>query len=326
MDPIITNYLSKLEFGEMQVFKNMVIIPLFSSMKHTLQYLSLGEAMGKGLLTVTEVSQGAVVPELKVVNKAEIPILLLDGEELAGAKQNRVLNTTILVVEKSETIIPVSCTEQGRWDYVSSAFAESGNIMNQKLRREKTYSVNRTLKESSTYRGDQGAIWNGIDHLAADMKVKSRTGAMRDVYEDKKEDLDGYMKAFHYVPSQKGVLVMINGRVSGLDILSLEPVYEGLHPKLVKSYAMDALLQQRERGDNGLLEKAKSFIEGVRQCKEEKFKSVGHGWDHRFEGKGMVGSSLVHEDNVIHMAFFSADESNKVGKMSSASRRRTFRS
>ena len=116
MDQIIINFLSKLELGELQTFKNMAMIPLFSSVDHTPQYLSLGEAMGKGLLTVTEVSQSGAVPELKVVNKGDLPVLLLDGEELAGAKQNRVLNTTILVIEKSETIIPVSWTEQGRWD------------------------------------------------------------------------------------------------------------------------------------------------------------------------------------------------------------------
>jgi len=53
MDQIIVNFLSKLELGELQAFKNMAILPLFSSMNHTPQYLSLGEAMGKGLLTVT---------------------------------------------------------------------------------------------------------------------------------------------------------------------------------------------------------------------------------------------------------------------------------
>ena len=139
MDPIVSNFLSKLEFGEVhpvrngtcnpaadqrsiisngvKVFNNMAVIPLFTSINESPQYLTLKEALEKRLLTITEVSQSGSVPELKVVNKAEIPVLLLDGEELAGAKQNRVLNTTILLKENSETIIPVSCTEQGRWAY-----------------------------------------------------------------------------------------------------------------------------------------------------------------------------------------------------------------
>jgi hypothetical protein len=127
MDQIIINFLSKLELGELQAFNNMAIIPLFSSVNHAPRYLSLGEALEKGLLTVTEVSQAGAVPELKVSNTSDLPVLLLDGEELAGAKQNRVLNTTILLVENSETIIPVSCTEHGRWDYATPVFAESGN-------------------------------------------------------------------------------------------------------------------------------------------------------------------------------------------------------
>ncbi|MBM4322015.1 MAG: hypothetical protein FJ115_00525, partial [Deltaproteobacteria bacterium] len=103
MDPIVSNFLSKLEFGELKVFKNMGIIPFFTTVNHGSQYLTLKEALDKRLLTIAEVSQGGSVPELKVVNTAEIPVLLLDGEELAGAKQNRVLNTTILLKENSET-------------------------------------------------------------------------------------------------------------------------------------------------------------------------------------------------------------------------------
>ena len=48
MEPVILNHLSKLEFGEPQTFNNMTVIPLLSSMNHTPQYMSLGEAMGKG--------------------------------------------------------------------------------------------------------------------------------------------------------------------------------------------------------------------------------------------------------------------------------------
>ena len=92
------------------------------------------EAIECSLLTVTEVSEGGHVPELKVINRGDKPVLLIDGEELVGAKQNRVLNTTILLKEKSETVIPVSCTEHGRWSYKSGHFEESAYMMSANLR------------------------------------------------------------------------------------------------------------------------------------------------------------------------------------------------
>ena len=61
------------------------------------------------------------------------------------------------------------------------------------------------------------------------------------------------------------------------------------------------------------------------QCKEEKFKSIGHGWDHRFERPTIVGSTLVHHEKVIHMAFFKIGKSEMVGRMSPASRRGRYR-
>ena len=47
---------------------------------------------------------------------------MLDGEELIGAKQNRILNTTVLVAAHTEVTIPVSCVEQGRWGYRGRQF------------------------------------------------------------------------------------------------------------------------------------------------------------------------------------------------------------
>ena len=57
------------------------------------------------------------MPDLKVINKSEVMVLILDGEELVGAKQNRIVNTTILIPAKETVLIPVSCVEQGRWSY-----------------------------------------------------------------------------------------------------------------------------------------------------------------------------------------------------------------
>lgn len=114
MEKLVTDYLTSLELGDLQVFENMGVIPLFSPVKGGPAYLTLKEALEEGVLRVGEVDEGGSVPELKVENRGEKPVLLLDGEELAGAKQNRVLNTSILVPAKSQLVIPVSCTEAGR--------------------------------------------------------------------------------------------------------------------------------------------------------------------------------------------------------------------
>jgi hypothetical protein len=265
------------------------------------------------------------VPELKVLNRAEKPVLLLDGEELAGAKQNRVLNTTILLREKSETVIPVSCTEHGRWSYRSSQFEASGHIMSAKLRRVKNESVAENLKSSRSFRSDQGAVWDEIALQAAVNKVSPLTGAMRDVLEAKQEDMDTFLEHFPAVVNQNGLLVMVNGEVVGLDMVSRTPAFGTLHPKLIRSYVMDALTEKPVKGKEASRKKADAFLNKILKCGEHTFDSVGYGHDYRYEGKKIVGSALVHKGTVIHMAFFQITETERAGHMSSVSRRRGYR-
>src|SRR5579862_4784893 len=122
MKDVVKRLLQVIQLGEPQVHKGITIVPLVAPTAGTFQYSALGEALSGGDLAITEVSNAGSVPELLVVNRANQPVLLIDGEELAGAKQNRVLNTSILLKETSETKIPVSCTEQGRWAYSSNMF------------------------------------------------------------------------------------------------------------------------------------------------------------------------------------------------------------
>lgn len=294
MDTTITNYLSKLELGELQQFKNMGIIPLFASINRSPEYLTLKEALEKRLLIVTEISHGGSVPELKVANKAE-------------------------------TIIPVSCTEQGRWSYVSEEFAEAGVVASPKVRMAKAASVAESLERSETFESDQAALWGEIEEMAAHAAVRSPTSAMEDIYKSKIDELDEYLKTFKYVLRQKGLLVFINGEVTGFDVISSEPAYKTLYLKLVKSYAMDALLQKKEKNDEPSVNKAKAFLEEITVSKEKKYKSIGHGWDYRFEGKAIVCSALVYRKKVIHTAFFRTTESDKAGRISGYRRRRDFR-
>lgn len=325
MDNIVSNYVSGMQLGELQVCENIGIVPLFAGGENGFAYLTMKEAMDLKLLQVMEISEGGNVPELRVVNKADMPVLLLDGEELMGAKQNRVLNSSILLKAMSDTIIPVSCTEHGRWSYRSRYFEDSGILMSHKLRHIKMASVKRSLELDKRHRSDQRAIWNGIEEMADMHFVESPTGAMKAVHEAKTEDLDNIMKHFSRQPKQKGILALVDGKAAGMDIISREGAFSVLHEKLVKSYVIDAMFQRKERHKEPSLETARAFIEDIKRCGEQRYQSPGDGFDYRYEGRNMVGSALVHENHVIHMAFFKGEGSDDTGRMAGSSRRRHYR-
>jgi len=321
MDGIMAEFVSGVELGKVQEFGGMSVIPIYTA-GDSHDYLTLKEAMEAHLITITELDQQGMVPELKVINQADIPVLILDGEEVAGAKQNRVLNTTILLKEKSETVIPVSCTEQGRWRYTSNKFRDSGVVAAHRIRRSNLETVHQSLRVSGEYRSDQRAVWNAIEELSDEAQVKSETRAMRDVYQDRMQDLNEYLESFPRTPGQKGLLVVMDGDVVGMDLVLSSQAYSLLHEKLLKSYSMEAILRKGEssEGVSGVVE---SFLEDVKASNEEKHPSVGYGMDYRYEGPHSVGSSLVYKDQVVHAAFFSKDDVDQ--DLSSYQQRRSYR-
>jgi hypothetical protein len=306
------NRLQSVQFGAVQTYKNIAILPLIAPADGTFQYRTLGEALAAWDIAITEVSAAGSVPELMVVNRANTPVLLIDGEELAGAKQNRVLNTSILIKEGSRTRIPVSCTEQGRWSYASQAFSESGHLMAYKSRSKKTRSVHQSLESCGAPVSNQGEVWDGVAELQAKACCMSPTSAMSDVYKAREDDLRQCEQTFKPIPNQVGLLAFIGGKPAGADIVSLTSAYAKLHPKLVRSYTLEGLLDAKAKPapTNGLTARAKDFLAEITAAKERQFASVGHGTDYRYKAKALVGTALVHEKEVIHAAFFRLDESD----------------
>jgi hypothetical protein len=346
-------YLLSLDLGAPQSHENMAIYPVNASWDGSPLYLTLKEALATGVLTVTEVSEGGSVPDLLVTNKGDISVLLLDGEELAGAKQNRILNTSILVKPKSATKVPVSCTEQGRWSYASREFRESGNVMSPRIREQNIRGVSVSMESIGGFRSDQGAVWDNVRRLSDEACVTSRTGAAADIHAAKEKDLNAYLRAFRVIPDQKGVLVFIEGKAVGLDFVSRPEAFGVLFPKLVKSYAMEAVLAslrnaqshapgdgpgkkvgaEKKRGhatetrvpSGPALEAAKAFLSSAAACEEKRYKAVSQGWNHRYSGKSVIGSALVLRGKPIHMAFFSVSENEAAGSMAGMGRRRSYR-
>lgn len=109
--------LKRLEIGQPSRYDGLAMFPLVGGKSGAADYETLDEALTHGTLRVREVSRQGSVPELKVDNRGERPVLVLDGEELVGAKQNRVVNLTVLIPALTTVKVPVSCVEMGRWSY-----------------------------------------------------------------------------------------------------------------------------------------------------------------------------------------------------------------
>ncbi len=150
----IQGFLENVKLGGKQTHLNMALIPLLASNAGAPDYLILEEGLGQGVVEITEVSHGGSVPDLKLVNKSPNKLLVVDGEELVGAKQNRIVNATFLFPGLDEITIPVSCVEQGRWSYRSQSFASGKKVMSAILRHKNQQAVAMNLKEGIGYRSD----------------------------------------------------------------------------------------------------------------------------------------------------------------------------
>jgi hypothetical protein len=321
----VADWVAHARLGAPQTHRDIVIWPLFASGANGISYRTLDEAISSSQAQVTEVSESGSVPQLKVINQSPESLLILDGEELIGAKQNRVVNATLLLEARSETIIPVSCTEQGRWRHVSNAFRSSDVVMEMKVRRAKVRSVSDSLKAGSGHASDQGEVWDEIHALHAKAMHASPTNAMHDLFVERENDMRAALAAFPVEPGQHGLLVSIRGNVVGCDLLSRADAYGRLHGKLVRSYVLDALLEEPgvPKADEA---QAREFLTSATTCREERFPSVGYGESVRLHNGQTAGAALIYEGTVIHVALFrfDADEATAAGsrEMARLSQRR----
>ena len=226
MNTQISAFRENLQLGEIIRFQNMAIIPLFAPDEASSNYLTLHDAITQQAILISEVSESGTVPNLKVENRSPFPVLMLDGEELVGAKQNRVLNTTVLLRELTVATIPVSCTEHGRWSGQSGhPSMEYGYVHSPRTREKKAASVSASLVTDNTFQSNQSQVWDEVSHRSREASFHSPTGAMRDVFEHVSHSLEYYCQSFQSLPRQRGIMVFVNGKVSGLDWISSVTAY-----------------------------------------------------------------------------------------------------
>jgi hypothetical protein len=155
-----------------QHHEDLTIFPILAEEGRELPYSLMAEALSMGILTTRE-KGGGEVPPLIATNTGVRPILILDGEQLIGAKQNRMTNRPIILPPNSITDIPVSFMQQGRWHFMGEHFHAAPHHAQSKVRKKTRETEARASYAAeakgpevrSSYRdlaNAQGEVWGEI--------------------------------------------------------------------------------------------------------------------------------------------------------------------
>jgi hypothetical protein len=302
----IRDTIETLRMGPEVAFQNLTMFPLLGGTSKP-GYQTLDEALAAGTARITEITEGGSVPKLRLHNEGDRPVLLLDGEELIGAKQNRVLNLTILAPAHKTIEVPVSCVESGRWSYQSREFAAAPRAQYAGGRARKVEQVSDSLIARCERSSDQGEVWRDISEKAARLSAESPTGAMAEMYTRHSTSVEEFVTAMPAIDGQCGAVFAIGGRIAGLDLFDCPATYARLSAKLVRSYALDALDPQAATTGfeaKAGVEQASAFLKAAAAAEGQAFPAVGLGEDVRLSGTGLAGGALVVEDSVIHLCAF----------------------
>lgn len=278
----------------------LTVFPLFTDSNGSVDYLLSDEAIAAGAVTVAEVGEAGSIPDLLVENKGDSRVLFIEGEELRGAKQNRVLNTSVLVAARSRTTIPVSCVEQGRWRYRSRQFGHGGSHSSSKLRHILKKSVTRSAREGRGHGSDQGEVWREVGRQMASLGSTSETMAMADAYESFRPRLVEFQGRLGYVEGATGLAVAVGRAVVAIDLFDKPSTCRKAWDRLLTGVVMDALEAKPDDGMAGACD-VEALLARLRGAPWLPAPAVGEGDEFRADAEREThASALVFGGAVIH--------------------------
>jgi ARG/rhodanese/phosphatase superfamily protein len=296
---------SILQVGDARTSGPLTLAPLFGALP-TGPYLLASEAVEQGLLQITEVGGGDVQSVL-ARNRAALPVLIVGGEHLEGAKQNRMATMSVLIAARSDVVIPVACVEQGRWSYGAKAdFAPAPDFAFSRVRAASQASVAARARAGARPVADQGVVWAEVAKRHQEVAGgRSATGAMKDAFDHRRGTLQAIVAAFPApVAGQTGVVACAGGVPVALDAFDRPETLSMLWARLVSGYALDALGRLVAQVDAREIQR---FVRMVAETEVTTHQGVGLGVDVILTRASTVANALTWSGGVVHASAFNQD-------------------
>lgn len=320
-----------LEFGNLIKFRGLGVLPVLNSQAPEIEVLTLDEALNRGEIEIREINEGGSVPFLDVENRGEKPVLILDGEELVGGLQNRVVNVTVMIKARATLQINVACVERGRWSHRSPRFG-SGMVFRASSRAVHKQGVAANIRNSGVPLADQGAVWNQVQRTLDEVGARSRTNDFQDARRHVEHRIEEFVEAIRPVEHQIGSIVVgEQERVRGVELLATPDLYSRCHEKIVASFAFDAL---KARHLNGVSpDPIKAWWNRMLSAPISRQKAIGTGDHVQTEVTDVIGTGLIDDrGRLIHLSCFPLvpplplNRSRKTGRSSATDRKNRLRS
>ncbi|MBZ5571387.1 MAG: hypothetical protein LAO09_05855 [Acidobacteriia bacterium] len=280
---------------------NLTVFPVVASTAFdTREFLTLDEGLRSGDVVVSESGGitplvrprrpgirdprpggGAQVNQLVLVNNSKRPLILLAGEIVTGGKQDRVIGKDRLVPPESDPIdLSVFCVEPGRWTGAKMSFGSLDSAMAQPAVRGRAMADKDQQKVWSEVRNAQAGVAAGLPAPAAAAVGGTSSYARVMQNEEVKQKVDAvaapiqrdYQSLIKQLRDRNavGVVVAVNGEIIWADIFASTNLLEKYWPKLVRSYAAEAIVSPTKSHEADL-KSAQAFLddlEGRRQTVE----------------------------------------------------------
>ena len=251
----------------------------------------------------------AQVNQLVLINRGKRPLLLLAGEVVSGGKQDRIIGKDRIVPIGAEPLpLSVFCVEHGRWNGGSDKFQAAGTIVHPSVREKaavdqsqtQVWAAVRGAAPMSSARGGSATASRPAapapalsqDEVNSVIASNAPTMSYKQIYESPRvrrsvEELAGQLqRRFERATKQHdvvGVVVAFGGEVAWSDIFASSALFETYWPKLLRSYAVEALSRPATR-ETASLDDARDFLRPASGRVREETDPGIYRWRERTEG------------------------------------------
>ena len=247
----------------------------------------------------------ASVPDLTVTNPGASPLLLVEGEQFIGGKQNRTINVSVLVAAGATLKIPVSCLEAGRWGRRRD-FRPAATHAPRRVRRTLHDAVASQAGTAQARRGAQSEVWSAIDGELRVMRMRSPTAAIADADEVFRRDRDRggaaeELAGLGPLPGQCGFVVTHGPRIVGAEIFGAPELLQAHWPALVRSY----LLEEPTASGRPSPDRVLRALRRISRTECKRSSGLGLGKERHFSSEKGAGHALTFKGAAVHVSVLS---------------------